>query len=577
VSPTPALLVTGMHRSGTSLLASRLVEAGVDLGADLLAADDQNRRGYFEDRPFVDLQRRMVAVACGDGGWPDWGWSESEALDERRFAAFETEARELLSGRSGDRSWGWKDPRTSLLLDFWDGLAPDARYLFVYRPPWEVADSILRYAHPAIGSHPSFALRVWAFYNERILQFARRHPERVALVSVDAVVHSWPDVIALVDHRLGVPLTHAEATAFDPELLERNAGALEAVVRDRAPWCLRILDELERAADLPLQPEPGADVSVDATDPVVSIVVTACEGDAELLEAVASCDRIRDVHYEVVVVDDGSTSAATGQILRDLGRLGYRVLSQENKGLPAARNAGLLVARGRYVLPLDQDNRLRPEYVTRALAVMERDPAVGVVYGDAQRFGARHDRWEMGTFDLQRMLRWNHIDACAVIRMAALDECGGYDVYFRRGPEDWDLWLSLTERGWRFHYVPEILFDYRVGADSMVSGLNRPAARGEVVAHLVAKHRDLYAEHLPEVVGGLQEWIGELYTSATSLETEVDKLTQRVATAERDAADLRSAATSAEAELARIDATRTWRLRNRLVSLLRGARRDAPD
>jgi glycosyltransferase involved in cell wall biosynthesis len=569
VTDAPPLIVTGMHRSGTSLLASMLVDAGVDLGTDLLAPDHQNRRGYFEDRPFLEFDRRVLAAACPDDdpGWPDWGWTEAELLDPSVIARHEAEGRELLASRRHDRAWGWKDPRATLLLDFWAELAPDARYLFVYRPPWEVADSMVRYGHPALGHHPSFALRTWAYYNRHLLDFADRHPDQCALVSIEALTDRWPEVAKVVTERLGVLLADVPVSGLDPELLVRDATALEDVTRDRAAWAMSLLDELEHAADLPSGIASGA---APAADPVVSIVLPCFNGGIELFEAVASCDRIRDVFCELVIVDDGSDDPETCRLVAELDGLGYRVVRQKNSGLGAARNAGLRVARGHYVLPLDHDNRLRPEYVTRALDVMERDPAVGVVYGDAQRFGARDDRWEMGPFDVERLLRWNHIDACAVVRKRAIEEGGGYDDRMLvPGAEDWDLWLGLAERGWRFHYIPEVLFDYRVRPGSMVTGLDQPGGRREVVAHIVAKHRDLYSEHLPAVVAGLQQWIGELYESATSLEHELAKLTERAAHAEQEAASLRETAAASDAELVRIRATRTWRLRQRLLSLLR--------
>jgi hypothetical protein len=561
------LIVAGMHRSGTSLLASMLVEAGVDLGTDLLGPDHQNRRGYFEDRPFVEFDRRVLAAACpaGDPGWPDWGWTESESLDPVVIDGYAAEGRSLLDSRAHDGGWGWKDPRASLLLDFWRELSPDARFLFVYRPPWEVADSMVRYGHPALGRHPSFALRTWAFYNRQVLDFMRRNPDACALVSIDAVTDRWPEVAKVVTERLDVSLHGVASRGLDRDLLVRDAAPLENVTRDRAQWAVALLDELEHAADLP----SGVVAPGPTPEPTVSIVLPCFNGGAELFEAVASCDRIRDVFYELLVVDDGSDEPTTRRLLEQLEHIGYPVIRQENRGLSAARNTARRAARGRYLLPLDHDNRLRPEYAIRAAEVMGRDPQVGVVYGDAQRFGSRDDRWEMGPFDVERLLRWNHIDACAVIRTEAIDECGGYDEEMVAGAEDWDLWLGLVERGWRFRYVPEVLFDYRVRPGSMVTGLEEPGRRRDVVAHIVAKHRDLYAAHLPAVIGGLQHWIGELYQSATSLSGEVDQLTERAARAERESGELGRRVAATDAELARVRATRTWRLRQRVLSLLR--------
>ncbi|MDP4350266.1 hypothetical protein QSG17_25820, partial [Escherichia coli] len=59
--------------------------------------------------------------------------------------ALRREAAALIAVRAGRGSgWGWKDPRTTLFLDFWSEFLPDARYLLVFRRPWEVVDSLFR-------------------------------------------------------------------------------------------------------------------------------------------------------------------------------------------------------------------------------------------------------------------------------------------------------------------------------------------------------------------------------------------------------------------------------------------------
>jgi O-antigen biosynthesis protein len=78
--------------------------------------------------------------------------------------------------RSLLRPWGWKDPRSVLLLNFWAELVPDARYLFVFRPPWDVVDSLYRRGDRVFSLNPRFALTMWMHYNARIRDFARGQP-----------------------------------------------------------------------------------------------------------------------------------------------------------------------------------------------------------------------------------------------------------------------------------------------------------------------------------------------------------------------------------------------------------------
>lgn len=106
------VVITGMHRSGTSLVASYLASMGVELGHRMLTADVNNPHGYFEDGDFRELQGKILTdiTPPGDGGHRDWGWTESERLDKERIARWTEPASALVAARSSQAGlWGWKD------------------------------------------------------------------------------------------------------------------------------------------------------------------------------------------------------------------------------------------------------------------------------------------------------------------------------------------------------------------------------------------------------------------------------------------------------------------------------------
>jgi len=246
-----------MHRSGTSLTASLLQTLGTDLGQALVAADRHNPKGYFEDLDFVTLQRQMLQGACPSdgGGWPDWGWTEHEHLAVAGLAAYREEAQRLIAAKqAGGQPWGWKDPRTTLLLDFWRELLPQARYLLVYRFPWDVVDSILRLRAPVFQQHLDYPLRIWQYYNRQLLDFYRQNRHRALLVSVNGLMQA-PQFLDLLESRLGVTgdrlaFTQARARIFDPQLLGQLpwdhplVTALPAAARE-------LLQTLDHTADVP--------------------------------------------------------------------------------------------------------------------------------------------------------------------------------------------------------------------------------------------------------------------------------------------------------------------------------------
>jgi glycosyltransferase involved in cell wall biosynthesis len=221
-------------------------------------------------------------------------------------------------------------------------------------------------------------------------------------------------------------------------------------------------------------------------------VIIPCFNHGEFLpEAVASVTNTKRNDIELIVVDDGSTDERTCKEMDALVAQGIRIVRQENQGLAAARNAGILAARGEYILPLDADNRLRPGYIEHGIRILDANPELGVVYGDAQYIGTRTDRWRVGPFDRDRLLSWNYIDACAVYRRSIWEQNRGYDRMMPvQGVEDWDFWLGALEQGWQFEYVPEILFDYRVAEQSMLS--RSLAFEAQIEEYIAKKHGLLY-------------------------------------------------------------------------------------
>jgi len=127
-----------MHRSGTSLVANILEESGLFLGMRKLPPAFDNPKGYYEDTEFLDLNIKILKYNKTthlldkdiELTIPDFLKKEAIALIKKR--------------ESLNIDWGWKDPRNSLLLDFWAQLIPEAKFLFLFRPYEQVVDSLLR-------------------------------------------------------------------------------------------------------------------------------------------------------------------------------------------------------------------------------------------------------------------------------------------------------------------------------------------------------------------------------------------------------------------------------------------------
>ena len=221
----------------------------------------------------------------------------------------------------------------------------------------------------------------------------------------------------------------------------------------------------------------------------VSIVIPCYNHGLMLLETLASLEQVRsDTIAEVIIVDDGSKEPTTCQILQDLDAIKYRVVHQSNQGLARARNAGIEIATGEFILPIDSDNLIREVYFTLGVALLIQNPDVGVVYGDTEYFGEKTGRWTVAEFDWRPLVKNNYIDACALFRRSAWESVSGYDEKMRMGlmgVTDWDFWMRVALRGWRFAHIGEIAFDYRVRQGSMSCDARLHGA--EIMAYLFEK------------------------------------------------------------------------------------------
>lgn len=208
-------------------------------------------------------------------------------------------------------------------------------------------------------------------------------------------------------------------------------------------------------------------------NPKISIIIPCYNHGQYIREAINSVEQCTDRNlYEIIIVNDGSTDAFTIEEMRRLANDGYHVINQVNQRLGRTRNNGIRAAKGEYILPLDSDNRIRSAYIYESIKILDAHPEIAMVYGDAQFFGDQDKRHVVGEFNLQNMMVENQIDACAVYRKSVWEAVGGYDEKMIMGYEDWDLWMNMTFKNYKFQYVPEIMFDYRVLGNSMLRSIS---------------------------------------------------------------------------------------------------------
>lgn len=610
-----------MHCSGTRLIAAMLSALSVRMGDHLRTPESRKEAGRFEDEKFVRFHRRVLsqAAASAEPGYPDWGWSESERLETRHFAELRDEARRLLgTRRAATEAAGWEDPRATLFLDQWDDLIEEARYILVYGFPWDVAEAMQWLWIEEFLEHPEYAYRIWNFYNRRMLDFYAKNADRCLLLNINAVQANLERFVFLLG-KLGIgskDIGLAEVVeSQQPTSIEGQESwvelALAGNLRARSPevdlgsrWIkmrtqdplidlslmawpdsARVLAELDGLADISgdglwqARPFKSRLSTPDATDgkPVDLSVITPCYNQGVfLIDAIASVERVAPPNTELIIINDGSRDQQTLEILESLKKAGYFVFDQKNAGLSAARNQGISLARGRYVLPLDDDNRIRDGYIEEAIKVLDSNPLVGVVYGDRQDFGWYHKTQIVPEFDLFSLLKRNFIDACAVLRKQVWLDCGGYDTDLT-ALEDWELWIAAAERGWNFHHLPFVAFDYRVRPGSMVSVFNKIEIWEDFCRRLRSKHPQFYwhvavgrIDALKSELESMQSTVAKKSSELRRLESDLKMRDTQLGESDRELQALREQIDTLntqlrerETELSSITNSFGWRLMNR--------------
>jgi hypothetical protein len=172
--PRPPLIVLGMHRSGTSFLTGSLQLAGLDLGKHS-TADKYNPKGNRENADIVAFHSDVLAARGA-------AWNAPPDAPVVFDAAEQARARALLAAYDRTGPWGFKDPRSLLMLPAWAGLCPDARFVGIFRNPVAVARSLVaRFRMPE-----EQALALWRQYNAALIALHDRAPFPLFCFDADA-------------------------------------------------------------------------------------------------------------------------------------------------------------------------------------------------------------------------------------------------------------------------------------------------------------------------------------------------------------------------------------------------------
>jgi hypothetical protein len=129
----------------------------------------------------------------------------------------------------------------------------EARYVLVYRFPWDVADSMQRLEAEVFLRNPEYAYRIWTFYNKRLRKFYEEHSNRCLLVSINALKENVDTFVNLLSDKLGLPTQASRLEEVFKDHLFKTIGGQDPLIDLVAaahPECARLLSELDEMADI---------------------------------------------------------------------------------------------------------------------------------------------------------------------------------------------------------------------------------------------------------------------------------------------------------------------------------------
>ena len=238
--------------------------------------------------------------------------------------------------------------------------------------------------------------------------------------------------------------------------------------------------------------------------PAVSVIMPAYNVEPYIEAAITSvlAQTLRD--FELIVVDDGATDATHAAAIRAAGTdPRVTVIRQQNGGLSAARNTGLRRATAPVIALLDSDDLWTPRYLEKQLAILEADPTIDIVTGNAWELGGAKNGEPARPFpdmrpqpDLTAILADEEaIFVMSVFRRGVYEVIGGFDESLGTN-EDYDFWLRAALAGCRFARNQEPLGYYR-RRDGSLSASEVRMLRG--ILRVYAKHRPALLDTRPAI------------------------------------------------------------------------------
>ncbi|MCD0454075.1 glycosyltransferase family 2 protein [Chryseobacterium sp. LC2016-27] len=231
---------------------------------------------------------------------------------------------------------------------------------------------------------------------------------------------------------------------------------------------------------------------------LISIIVPCYDQAQYLDECLQSVLDQTYPNWECIIVSDGSPDNAEevtkGWVEKDHR---FKYIYKKNGGVSSARNAGITIAKGEWILPLDADDKIAPDYLTIAMKEFQNDPHI--VYCHAEYFGEKNGEMLLQEFNRYDLLIENHIFCTSFFKKESWEAIGGYDENMLNGYEDWEFWIHFIAQ---YKDIKIVRINY-TGMKYRIKNISKNISAKKndlpIKQYIFKKHSQLYLESINQL------------------------------------------------------------------------------
>jgi len=222
----------------------------------------------------------------------------------------------------------------------------------------------------------------------------------------------------------------------------------------------------------------------------VAIIVPVYNKGVFLDECIDSIfSNVTNLGFEVCIVNDASTDDSEKYISKWSERQVKIITHKKNLGPSATRNTGIRNTTSPYIICLDADDTLEPNYIEETFKTLTREK-VDIVYTNVNRFGMTTQKLVYPEFDITFLRKQNFIHCAALYKRIVWETLGGYDEGMLLGLEDYDFWLRAGKHNFKFKKCDTTWINWRLHNNNLTEKTNTVCK--QIRKYLKVKHGDWY-------------------------------------------------------------------------------------